>query len=211
MPVSALSLVRLCAEQKLVPELPMRQLSRTLSGVAASEGAAPARAATAAAMANPVLPISILQSIRIAGTLGENVASAGNRLVEVGVQLHRARADEAERGVDIRLVAVALPRFLFGLLLLLLLVDRVWRRDGRWPRDLLNRPEHRVRPLRLGRRSRRRWRRWRRRRRRRRGRGRRRRRRGRRRRRRRRRRGRRRWGRRWRRRSRRRRRRGRRR
>jgi hypothetical protein len=52
-----LSLVRLCAEQKLVPELPIRQLSRTLSGVAAGEGAAPTMTATLAAMANPVLPI----------------------------------------------------------------------------------------------------------------------------------------------------------
>jgi hypothetical protein len=55
MPVSALSAVRLCAEQKLVPELPMRQLSRTLSGVAAQVEAVPTRPESAAAIAIAIL------------------------------------------------------------------------------------------------------------------------------------------------------------
>jgi hypothetical protein len=55
MSVRALSTVKLCAEQKLVPPLPMRQLSRMLSGVAAKDDAAPARAAIAA-----VIPIAVL-------------------------------------------------------------------------------------------------------------------------------------------------------
>jgi hypothetical protein len=57
-------MVRLCAEQKLVPALPMRQLSRTLSGVAAQVDAAPARALIAAAIAIAILPIGILRSVR---------------------------------------------------------------------------------------------------------------------------------------------------
>jgi hypothetical protein len=57
MPVSALSTVKLWAEQKLVPELPMRQLSRTLKGVAAHEDAAAARPASAAVIAMTVLLI----------------------------------------------------------------------------------------------------------------------------------------------------------
>ena len=58
MPVSALSVVTLCAEQKLVPALPMRQLSRMLSGVAAKDDAVPApTAAMAAKIAIAVLPI----------------------------------------------------------------------------------------------------------------------------------------------------------
>jgi len=57
MPVSALSVVRLWAEQKLVPELPIRQLSRTLSGVAAQVEAAPASPVKAAAIVNAVLLI----------------------------------------------------------------------------------------------------------------------------------------------------------
>jgi hypothetical protein len=52
MPESVRSVVTLCAEQKLVPELPIRQLSRTLSGVAAHDddaaAAKPARVAVAA-------------------------------------------------------------------------------------------------------------------------------------------------------------------
>jgi hypothetical protein len=47
MPVSALSTVRLWAEQKLVPELPIRQLSRTLKGVPAHDDAAAAKPAAA--------------------------------------------------------------------------------------------------------------------------------------------------------------------
>jgi hypothetical protein len=57
MPVRALSVVRLCAEQKLVPLLPMRQLSRTLNGVAAKVDAAPASAVIAAVIAIAVLLI----------------------------------------------------------------------------------------------------------------------------------------------------------
>jgi hypothetical protein len=55
--LSALSVVRLCAEQKLVPLLPMRQLSRTLNGVAPQDDAAPANAVNAAAIAIAVLLI----------------------------------------------------------------------------------------------------------------------------------------------------------
>ena len=51
------SALKLWAEQKLVPELPIRQLSRTLSGVAAREGVVPANAASAVTIANPVLAI----------------------------------------------------------------------------------------------------------------------------------------------------------
>jgi hypothetical protein len=57
MPVSAPSTVRLCAEQKLVPLVPMRQLSRTLKGVVAKEDAAPPSAMTAAVIAIAVLRI----------------------------------------------------------------------------------------------------------------------------------------------------------
>jgi hypothetical protein len=57
MPVRTLSLVRLCAEQKLVPLLPIRQLSRTLNGVAAKVDAAPAKAVRTAANISPVLII----------------------------------------------------------------------------------------------------------------------------------------------------------
>jgi hypothetical protein len=57
MPDSAFSVVRLCAEQKLVPLLPMRQLSRTLRGVAANDDAAPARALIPVAIATAVLLI----------------------------------------------------------------------------------------------------------------------------------------------------------
>jgi hypothetical protein len=48
MPANARSVVKLCAEQKLVPELPIRQLSRTLSGVAPQVDADPAKPVIAA-------------------------------------------------------------------------------------------------------------------------------------------------------------------
>jgi hypothetical protein len=51
---NALSVVRLCAEQKLVPLLPIRQLSRMLKGVTAKEGLAASTAEAAAAIAMAV-------------------------------------------------------------------------------------------------------------------------------------------------------------
>src|SRR5206468_357021 len=57
MPESVLSVVRLCAVQKLVPELPMRQVSRTLRGVAADDGAVPTTPARLAARIRTVLLI----------------------------------------------------------------------------------------------------------------------------------------------------------
>jgi hypothetical protein len=52
---NALSLVRLWAEQKLVPLLPILQLSRMLKGVTAKDGAAANTTEAAAAIAMAVL------------------------------------------------------------------------------------------------------------------------------------------------------------
>src|SRR4029079_7088064 len=67
MPVSALSTVMLCAEQKLVPLLPMRQLSRTLSGVPAHDATAPDTPTTAAIIATAALLIRLSDQSGLAG------------------------------------------------------------------------------------------------------------------------------------------------
>jgi hypothetical protein len=56
--VSALSVALLCAEQKVVPPLPMRKLSRTLSGADAA-GTEAAEAAAAALMVRRMLRIIV--------------------------------------------------------------------------------------------------------------------------------------------------------
>src|SRR3954463_5800118 len=98
-PFSAASVARFWAEQKIVPEVPMRKLSRTLRGDAGAVAGAP-RHASAAAMPMAVLPISNLRSVRSArSTADYNVAAAGHRIVDPVVEVDGRRVDQLERRI----------------------------------------------------------------------------------------------------------------
>ena len=91
-----------CAEQKMVPDVPMRKLSRTLSGAAGADAAAP-NDASAAAMAMADLPISNLRSVRSASA-DHDVAAARHRIVDLVVEVHRRGVDQLERWIRCRCI-----------------------------------------------------------------------------------------------------------
>src|SRR5256885_4510539 len=100
--LSAASVATLWAEQKIVPELPMRKLSRTLSGVAGTDAARPSEA-IAAAMAMAILRISI-PSAR--GGSDDYVAAARHRFVDVVIERDRRGVDQPQGRVDLAVLVL---------------------------------------------------------------------------------------------------------
>src|SRR5437868_2227756 len=115
MSVSALSAVSLCAEQKIVPELPIRKLSRTLSG-AAEAGAIPAMQEIAAAMAIAVLRIELLRS-NVWTVADSGIAAAGHRIVDRRDDGHGPGVQQAERSIEAGLIIAAVLAVLVLILL----------------------------------------------------------------------------------------------
>src|SRR5919107_5604738 len=110
------SVARLCAVQKIVPPLPTRKLSRTLSD-AAPDGAEPAGAEPITAAIAALMPMMVLRMVTLRSQAGAVVA-AGHRLFDRNVEGHRAAVDQAGAGVDLGFGVLALfffLRFLVGL------------------------------------------------------------------------------------------------
>src|SRR3954447_26024701 len=98
MPFSTGSVAMVCAVQKIVPAVPMRKLSRTLSDVPAEAGAVSPMVEAAAVTASAVLRISSLRSVRWAAD--HHVAAARHRLIHGLVEIDWRRVDQAQRRID---------------------------------------------------------------------------------------------------------------
>src|SRR3982751_6212439 len=102
MSVSALSAESFCAEQKIVPLLPTRKLSRVLSGAAAGADAVMPKQETAAAIAIAVLRILPSKS-EPCGEFARKISAAGDRLFDLLVEPHLSVTQRVDQEISDRL------------------------------------------------------------------------------------------------------------
>src|SRR5687767_8993931 len=115
MSVRPASVARLCAVQKIVPPLPTRKLSRTLSDVA-PDGAEPAGAEPMTAAIAALMPMTVLRMVTLRSQPAGAVVAAGHRLLDRHVEGHRTAVDQAGTGVDLGLAVLALFFLFLGFL-----------------------------------------------------------------------------------------------